>query len=681
MTEEITEQEDNEATLPGQHEDEELEKEIIENLRKGRRHWSSWRADARKDYDFYAGKQWDEEDVRILSEQNRPAVTFNRTLRILNAFTGIERQNRQETKFSPIGIEDSAYSDAMNNAAKWARESCNAEDEESEAYLDCGICGVGWTETRMDYEIDSEGKIIVDRIDPLEMLVDPDAKKRNFEDARWVAHVKEVSKKELIGLGFNPEDARISSFWKDAEGEPLSDFNEGRYEGDDSDKLSKENHYSLVHYQYWERQTLYKVQDVTGQTIVLPKDKFERLEPFIQSQNLPYARYQERIYKRCFVLGNKTIDHSELGCKHFTFHALTGLRDKNKNHWFALVRVMRDPQMWANKWLSQIQHILNSGAKNGLIAEQGAISNPGKFEAEFAKPGSISIVRDGALSQGKIQPKEAPRFPEGLDRLLQYALQSINDVTGVNLELMGMANRDQPIGLEDIRKQAGMTIIATFLDSLRYYRKSQGHVLAYFIKEYIADGRLIRILGDEGAKYVPLIKDAVAFKYDIFVEDAPTSPNMKERTFLILKEILPLVLQAGLPIPPDILDYSPLPDALIQKWKSMLKPSPEADQIKQIKSLLAQFEVLGKERDIAKTDSEIILNQAKAQQAAAIGQDETAQSMQKMGLMNRDHELKSEAMMQEQRRKDIEMQLNHVRKLLETELNAKIKAQQQPQGF
>ncbi len=690
-TENVTQATENEAQAPGQLEDNEgLLKIITDNLKEARNHWAEWRVNARVCYDFFEGTQWSQEDAKKLEDEERPAVVFNRIARTINAVAGLELQNRQEVRYLPRKVgqvpqqqqqapgqpptqqqssDDSAENEYLSNVSKWVRDGCDAEDEESEAFQDALICGIGGTETRMDYEVDPEGQVMIDRHDPLELLPDPNAKKRNFTDAKWVAHIKEFSRKEMREMWPN-FDLQASTFWNDTEGAPHDQTDAHLYKNDQSDKMSKANTFSVAHYQWYDIEKYHQVQDEMGQVHELSEQQFNKLLPLIESRQYQHVKQARRVYKKAFVCGKAFCEPpSELGCNHFTFNLITGLRARNKNTWFGLVSLMLDPQRWANKWLSQIQHIINSGAKNGLIVEQSAISNPGKFEADYAKPGTVSIVNDGALSQGKIQPKEAPRYPDGVDRLLQYAVNAINDVPGVNLEMIGMADRDQPIGLEESRKKAGITILANFFDSLRKYRKTQGRVLAYFIQEYISDGRLARIVGPQGASYVPIIKDKVSFKYDVIVEDSPTSSNSKERTFAILAQIIPMAIQSGIPVPPEVLDYAPLPDLLIQSWKKMIQTSqndPIKQQLDQIKMMLSQLEVKKTEAETQKISSEATKNYAQAEQFHAVGQDESAQAMQKMGMLQHSHEhsqdMGYEAMMREQNRKDIELSITQQRK-------------------
>ncbi len=589
-------------------------------------------------------------------------------------------QNRQEIRYLPRQIvEDAAVTELMNGAAKWVRDTCDAEDEESDAFQDLLICGEGWTEDRMDYEVDPQGRIVKDRIDPLEILVDPNAKKRNYSDARWVAHAKEFTKKEVKELGYDISDLSPNSFWNDNEAMPHDATSAHEYSNDQSDKLSRINTYTIIKYQYYEKETFYSIASADGNIVEINKEKFDKLLPMIEAQGLQYVKQTKRVYKQCFICGNKKLEAYDLGCNHFTIQGMTGLRDRNRGVYFSLVTLMKDPQRWANKWLSQIQHIINSNAKGGLLVEQGAFVNPRKAEEEWAKADSITYLQDGALSKGKVQLKESPRYPEGLDRLMTYAVQAIGDVPGVNDEFIGLANRDQPMGLEEIRRNAVVATLSIFFDALRKYRKESGRVLAYFIQEYLSDGRIIRIVGEQGAKLVPLMKDKLTFEYDIVVDEAPTSPHVKEKVFALLSQQLPMLIQAGIPVPPDVLDYAPLPDALIQKWKETISNSsqdPMTEEMKHINLTLAYLETEDKKAGIAERQSKTALNYAKAGESQAVGQDEQMQALQKAGIAQGEHQMKQEQMLRDDERENIKMMLAHRRDMLKAQLDAKIKSQQ-----
>lgn len=68
-------------------------------------------------------------------------------------------------------------------------------------------------------------------------------------------------------------------------------------------------------------------------------------------------------------------------------------------------------------------------------------------------------------------------------------------------------------------------------DGLRRYRKEQGRLLLKMIRRYITQGRLIRVAGPDGMQYVPLVYDDRSVEPDVIVDEAPTAPNMKQRTW------------------------------------------------------------------------------------------------------------------------------------------------------
>lgn len=589
-----------------------LVQKVHKDYKRALEHSSDWRKEARDDYDFVAGDQWDDEDKALLKEQLRPIITFNRVGPIIEAVAGSEINNRQEVRYLPRTLDDSGVNEMFSEAARWVRDLCDAEDEESDAFMDTTTCGMGWTETRMDYESDLDGEIKIDRIDPLEMWWDPDSKKRNLADARWLMRIKNLSLEDVKAMWPNKaSEIHPLGPW-DKTGEPtgvgVNANVPDQYADPDEkpwDTKPDKKTVRVVEYQWWERQPVWRVS-ANGEVFEFDETRFARLKDQFDQSGTKYLKQTKRVYRRAFVAGETLLEDKLAPCEtDFTYKCITGKRHRNKNTWYGLVRAMRDPQKWANKFYSQILHIINTNAKGGIMAEDGAFEDQRKAEANWAKADSIVTTTKGALQRGAVQPKPSVPYPTGLDRLMEFAVDAHYSVTGVNLEMLGMADRNQAGVLEYQRRQAGLTILAMLFDSLRRYRKDQGRVLLYFIREYISDGRLIRILGEEGPKYIKLMKDEETERYDIIVDEAATSPNQKERTFQIMTQILPMVMKSGMAIPPEILDYSPLPQSLVTKWKQTLqKGSPEQMQ-QQMQQLQEQIQKLTEENAKLKIGQEV----------------------------------------------------------------------------
>src|SRR6185437_10982446 len=125
---------------------------IIGWYKIARDHWQEWRQEAAECFDLVAGHQWSEDDLEILRDQMRPAVTFNRIQPFVDVVGGLEVNNRQETQYFPRQLGAAGVNELFTGAAKWSRDECDAEDEESEAFRDACICGMGNTQTLMTYD-------------------------------------------------------------------------------------------------------------------------------------------------------------------------------------------------------------------------------------------------------------------------------------------------------------------------------------------------------------------------------------------------------------------------------------------------------------------------------------------------------------------------------------------------
>lgn len=579
-----------------------------------RDHVEEWRKEAQEDYDFVAGRQYTDGELKALAEKKRPVVVFNRIQPVIDSVHGQEIGNRREVRYIPREMGDAIANEMLTGAAQWFRDQSNAETHESDSFWDMLICGLGWTETRIDFEEQADGKPSIDRIDPFEMYYDFNAKGRNLTDGRRVHRVRRIPLNEAMGLFPDFTKEQLDATWTTVSN--VRDLKSSAQEPVGSE-TSGDGLVTIVHSQWVERETYYIAQDpMTGQQSEFSEDQYntvnERMQTLVGTQ-MQGVKMRRKVRKQAFF-GDIVLSYGPAPCPtKFSFQAITGKRDRNKNTWYGLVKTMKDPQRWANKWLSQTMHIMNSNAKGGLLAEKGAFEDQRKAEKSWADPSAITWLENGALSTTapRIKDKPPAQFPAGFMQLTEFALSSIRDTSGVSVEMLGLREAGQAASLEAQRRQAGLTILQPFFDALTYYRQEQGEVMLYYIQNDLSDGRLVKIEGQDNAQYVPLIKQAT-LEYDIIVDDAPTSPNQKEAAWAIMMQLLPIF---GATLPPDImmtlLEYSPLPATIVDKLKKQSQQMKDGQQQQQQKQQDMAEQAAAAQ--LEKTKSETQKNQASAQ--------------------------------------------------------------------
>lgn len=579
-----------------------------------------WREEARTCYGFVSGDQWTDQDKSALEEMLRAPVVFNRIGPMVDAVAGSEVNNRQTVQYIPRQVGDRGLNEVLTGAADYIRDACDAEDEESDSFLDATICGVGVTETHLDYVDSEEGAILIDRRDPLSMRWDPSAKKRNLSDRKWHQREEWLDKEDIEAKWPDAELEQATDWGADSDDQgPHDQTMAWLYERDATGYDKKTGKYRVIHHQWFELERYHVVLDadpMTGQQrmIEVPEGDFAKLEERAAALGMPIKSVAKhrKLFKQAFVTGNTVLEEGPCPCNRFTYHFITAKRDRNKGTWYGVVRPMLDPQRWANKFFSQLLHIINTNAKGGLVVEESATDNHNKLKQDWAKADSVVTVNDGAISGGKLMPKPVANVPPQINDMLTFSISSLRDVTGINLELLGMADRQQAGILEAQRKQAAMTVLATLFDGLRRYRKEQGRTLAMFIRDYMSDGRLVRIVGGDGTeRYVPLVRDAIALDVDVIVDEAPNTINRKEQTFAVLMQLMPQLQQMGVPFSPQLLEYTPLPAAMVDKWKQLMDEQAQQPKQPSPQELTAQANVLKAQTGAQQAQNDMQLAQAR----------------------------------------------------------------------
>lgn len=644
---------------------EELFEQLKSSALEDWEHKASWRDEARIYYDMYANKQWSEEDRQILENQLRPVITFNRIAPVVDSLIGMELNDRKQVQYYPRTLGDAAINELYSSAAMYVREQSDAEDEESDAFLDLSICGEGWTDTHLTTD-DGEGgelNIKIDRVDSLEMAADKHSKKRNYADARRLCRVRDIPITAAREMFPDHEDHELHAAWiSGGTSQELVDTPKKYlfHDSKASDVYKGRKMVTIVEVQWWEKRDFWKVLDpmvqmqrqaAIAQGLPVGPESEDQITHFsdkdykvavkrwdelskrmfqLTGQSLPpiqAARYKRKVYRRAF-LGSVILKIAPLPYPYgFSYNCMTGKRDRNKGHWFGLIRAMKDPQEWANKWLSQILHIINSNAKGGLIARKTDFEDFRAVEQNWSRPDFIAWLAPGK-TKADIGQRDPVQFPAGLYQLMDFAISSIRDANGFNLELMGLADREQAASLEYQRRQSGMTVLAQFFNSLRHYRKKQGRAMLYMIQKWLGDGRLIRITTDQGQQqYVQLLSNAdeKVLEYDVAVDEVAASPNQKEMVWSMMLKAMPFLQGINLPgqVWADIIKYSPLPDSLATKIGQALNVPPDQAQ-EAFANTMQQLTLALAKANVQLTQTEAAQNVADARGKAAKAEKDIA---------------------------------------------------------
>lgn len=613
---------------------------------------AEWRRAAKAEYDFVAGHgQWSEADRKFLAEQKRPVFEFNKTLKFVRAICGLEVNNRQQITYLPREVDNAAEvkaNELLTAASEWMSQGCQAHRHQSRAFRDLVICGMGWTESVIDYDEDRRGKYVERRINPLEMGWDCDARDDNLRDAKRVWRLREMLRAEAEALipgvtdrkGYSVDD--LDAAWTtdiSPIGNTLNDLDAFRGRQDLSDVRRKVR---ILQIQWWEMEPYrVTVDPQTGAEVEMSEADYRRAARVYKGMtglDLPSAKLMRRVYKQALV-GGKVLHVGPCPRSDgFTFACMTGEPDDNHGNWYGMVRLLRDPQVWENKFFSQMMHMINATAKGGILAESDAFPDIRQAQETYARADAITVVNPGAIAKNKIMPKPGAAITGGILQLMQITNSLFSETTGMNLELMGMADRQQPGILEAQRKQAAMTILATLFDSLSSYREDVGRIRLNFIQRYLADDRIIRVHGEDGYQAMPLLKDETMGQYDVIVDDAPESTNMKERTWMALSMILPSIQSMLTPqTVAMLLDYVPgLPSRLVMELKKVAtqEPDPEALQLQQ-RQAVASVEEAEARAMKAKTGAVLDLARAAAERAKA-RQEAIDADLSALGLIDGD---------------------------------------------
>ena len=133
---------------------------------------------------FYQGEQWDQTDVSMLDAEGRPALTINTILPTINTVLGEQSTRRADIQFKPRRGGDEEVAQTLNKLYMQIADNNKLDWIEQQVFSDGLIMdGRGYFDVRMDFSDHVEGEIRITAKDPLDILIDPDAKE--YDPKHW----------------------------------------------------------------------------------------------------------------------------------------------------------------------------------------------------------------------------------------------------------------------------------------------------------------------------------------------------------------------------------------------------------------------------------------------------------------------------------------------------------------
>lgn len=641
---------------------------------------------------FFRGDQWDPADKAKLTASKRPALTINKIMSTISNVIGDQLFNRSEISFQPRSGAPSGNADALTKLYKYISQTNMLDWVRSDVFTDGIITSRGFYDVRMDFNDNLEGDIKVIRMNPKNVLVDPDAEDSNPDTWNDVLTTKWLTADDIAIL-YNEEDAeylrnRAGSFFPygfdsiDNSRDRFGNRFAGRsYYLGTTDESQVLRNIRIIERQHKKLDNQRHFFDATtGDTRPVPenwnRDKIAAVRDQFQLQVI--KKLVNRI--RWTTSADNVVLHDEWSpYKHFTI--VPYFPHFQNAQTLGLVENLIGPQELLNKVSSQELHVINTTANSGWKVKSGALRNMSleELEQRGAETGLVLEVDDPAGIE-KIQPNATP---QGLDRITYKAEEHIKTISGVSDYQTGQAREDVSAKAVALNQNRGSISNAKVTDSLNRSDHILATVILDLIQGFYTEPRLINVVKDRMTGETEevginqpddetgeLLNDLTLGEYDVVVTSTPVRETLEDSQFqqaIQLKEL-------GIPIPDSTLleNSRLLHKSDIIKQMEEQKNSPEAQQQMQLQQLAMQLETVKLKGEAAKLEADAGLKQAQTQTEL---QGDSGAELQKMEMqmeMEREkHQMELQKMQMELQFKEREMALK------EQEMQMKMQMAQQ----
>ena len=593
---------------------------------------------------FFEGNQWSEQDRAALRQQRRPALTINKIISTIGNVMGEQIYNRSEIAFRPKSGADPHTADTLTKVFKNISDNNQLDWKRSDMFADGVIGSRGFLDVRMSFDDSMQGEVVIDNVNPKNIMIDPDADQYDPDTWNEVTTTKWVTADD-ISILYSKTDAellrnRTESFFpygydaidvvRDRFGLPFNPAG-GQIQEYDMSPVVRNLRVIERQHRVLDKQKMF-VDPKTGAMRPVPEE-WDRNRIALVSQQLGLSVIT-KLNKR--IRWTVICDNVKLHDDWSPYERLTIVPYFpyfRRGHTIGLVENLIGPQELLNKVSSQELHVVNTTANSGWKVKTGSLTNMSieELEQKGASTGLVIEYNTSADDIEKIQPNNTP---QGLDRISYKAEEHIKTISGVSDSQQGMDREDVAAKAIQTKRQAANTNMAKPLDSLVRSDFILARNILGLVQRFYTEERVIAITHDRDGGDVEnvtinkvnpdgsILNDLTLGEYDVTISSVPQRETLEDSQFEQAKALK----EMGIQIPDSvIINASRLMNKNdIIKQVQAQQNSPEAQAAAQLQQRAQQADIQKTEAEVQQKQADAGLKHAKAEKEGVAAQKEAA---------------------------------------------------------
>lgn len=505
---------------------------------------SFWQ-EADTDTRFECGDQtlWNEMYGNLPINRRRQ-FNFNRIRRVINMISGYQRRNRKSTIVTPIENSNELTADQFTKIMMWLNQQEGVLETISNSFHGSLVTGMNLLQVWVDYRNDPiSGNIRVDNCSYNSFLIDPFFRKADLSDCNNIWKRSFLNKREILSLLPDKEDEIMGLI--------SNDQRDGKFQFmPETYNYGLKNLLAYDEFYYRDYRTQKMVVDTqTGESMEWKGDDESLKEYLYFYPQITTVTSEIPTVKLAIVVQGKVMydGPNPLGIDSYPFVPVFAYYNPQMPYYpwriQGVVRGLRDAQYLYNRRKIIELDLLESQANSGIKFKENALVNP--KDAFLTGQGRSIAIKDEA-QMSDVEQIMPPQIPPSFFQLSESLAREVQEISGVNEELLGSAIDDKAGILSMLRQGAGLTTLQLLFDNLDYAQKLLGKIILQVVQSNFTPGKVARIIKEEPTQE---FYNKNFGTYDVSIEEGLNTTTQRQMQFAQLLQLR----ETGVPIPNEVL--------------------------------------------------------------------------------------------------------------------------------